>query len=32
MKIIGIIGWKNSGKTFFAQQIIENLSQKNDLQ
>ena len=28
MKIIGIIGWKNAGKTFFAQQIIENLSQK----
>ena len=28
MKVIGIIGWKNSGKTFFAQKIINNLSKK----
>ena len=28
MKIIGIIGWKNSGKTFLAQQIISVLSSK----
>ena len=28
MKVIGIIGWKNSGKTFFAQKIINNLSNK----
>jgi len=28
MKIIGIIGWKNSGKTFFAQKIISKLKKK----
>jgi len=28
MKIIGIIGWKNSGKTFFAQKIIKCLTDK----
>ncbi len=28
MKVIGIIGWKNSGKTFFAQRIIKELTQK----
>tara|TARA_Y100000739_G_C20329186_1_gene338008 strand:+ start:76 stop:573 length:498 start_codon:yes stop_codon:yes gene_type:complete len=28
MKIFGIIGWKNSGKTFLAQKIIEKLSIK----
>ena len=28
MKIIGIIGWKNSGKTFFAQRIISELKRK----
>ena len=28
MKVIGIIGWKNSGKTFFAQKIIKKISQK----
>tara|TARA_Y100000590_G_scaffold335950_1_gene382479 strand:+ start:4086 stop:4571 length:486 start_codon:yes stop_codon:yes gene_type:complete len=28
MKVIGIIGWKNSGKTFFATQIINKLSKK----
>ena len=26
MKVIGIIGWKNSGKTFLAQKIIKKLS------
>ena len=26
MKVLGIIGWKNSGKTFFAQQIIKKLN------
>ena len=25
MKLIGIVGWKNSGKTYFAQKIIESL-------
>lgn len=29
MIIFGIIGWKNSGKTFFVQQIISNLKLKN---
>ena len=29
MKIIGIIGWKNSGKTFLVRKIIECLSSKN---
>ena len=28
MKVIGIIGWKNSGKTFFAQRIIKKISQQ----
>ena len=28
MKVIGIIGWKNSGKTFIAQRIIKKLTQK----
>ena len=29
MKVFGIIGWKNSGKTFFGQQIIQQLSSQN---
>ena len=29
MKIFGIVGWKNSGKTFFAERIIANLSSLN---
>lgn len=29
MKIIGIVGWKNSGKTYFAQKIIAKLSALN---
>ena len=29
MKIFGLIGWKNSGKTYFAQQIIQQLSSQN---
>ncbi len=29
MKIFGLIGWKNSGKTYFAQQIIQKLSSQN---
>ena len=29
MKIIGIVGWKNSGKTYFASKIINNLKIKN---
>ncbi len=29
MKVFGIIGWKNSGKTFFAQQIIAKLTLLN---
>ena len=29
MKIIGIVGWKNSGKTFFASKIIKKLKSKN---
>ena len=28
MKVIGIVGWKNSGKTFFAQEIIKKISNK----
>ena len=28
MKVIGIIGWKNSGKTFFVQKIISKLKTK----
>jgi molybdopterin-guanine dinucleotide biosynthesis protein B len=29
MKVFGIVGWKNSGKTYFAQKIIEKLSLLN---
>ena len=29
MIIFGIVGWKNSGKTYFAQQIISTLSSQN---
>ena len=29
MKVFGIVGWKNSGKTYFAQQIISILSLQN---
>ena len=29
MKVCGIVGWKNSGKTFFAQQLINNFTKKN---
>ena len=29
MKIIGIVGWKNTGKTFYVSQIIKNLKSKN---
>ena len=29
MKIIGIVGWKNSGKTYFASKIINKLKIKN---
>ena len=29
MKIIGIVGWKNSGKTFFVSEIIKKLKFKN---
>ena len=29
MKVFGIVGWKNSGKTYFAQQIISILSSQN---
>tara|TARA_B100002051_G_C16213292_1_gene382152 strand:- start:32 stop:514 length:483 start_codon:yes stop_codon:yes gene_type:complete len=29
MKIIGIIGWKNSGKTFYASKIIKKLKSNN---
>ena len=29
MKVFGIIGWKNSGKTYFVQQIISILSSQN---
>jgi len=28
MKVVGIIGWKNSGKTFLAQTIIKKLNEK----
>ena len=28
MRIIGIVGWKNSGKTFFAQQLITYFSNR----
>ena len=29
MKIVGIVGLKNSGKTFFVSEIIKNLKSKN---
>ena len=29
MKILGIVGYKNSGKTYIAQKIISNLNSKN---
>ena len=29
MKVFGIIGWKNSGKTFIAEKIISKLSKLN---
>ena len=29
MKIVGIVGWKNSGKTYFASKIINELKLKN---
>ena len=29
MKIVGIVGWKNSGKTHFASKIINKLKSKN---
>ena len=29
MKIVGIVGWKNSGKTYFARKIINKLKIKN---
>ena len=29
MKIFGIVGWKNSGKTYFAKKIINTLSSLN---
>jgi len=29
MKIIGIIGWKNTGKTFFVSKIIKKLKSQN---
>ena len=29
MKIFGIIGWKDTGKTYFVQRIISNLSKLN---
>ena len=28
MKIIGVIGWKNSGKTYYVQEIIKKLCKK----
>ena len=28
MKIIGVIGWKNSGKTYYVQEIIKKLRKK----
>ena len=27
----GIVGWKNSGKTFFAQRLIEYFSKKDTI-
>jgi molybdopterin-guanine dinucleotide biosynthesis protein MobB len=29
MKVCGIVGWKNSGKTFFAQELINHFTKKN---
>ncbi len=29
MKLVGIVGWKNSGKTYFVSQIIRILKSKN---
>ena len=29
MKIIGIVGWKNSGKTFYVSEIIKKLKSNN---
>ncbi len=29
MKIIGVVGWKNSGKTYFVSNIIKKLKLKN---
>ena len=29
MKIIGIVGWKNTGKTFYVSEIIKKLKSKN---
>ncbi len=29
MKIVGIVGWKNSGKTFFVSEIIKKLKSQN---
>ena len=29
MKIIGIVGWKNTGKTFFVSEIIKKLKSQN---
>ncbi len=29
MKIVGIVGWKNSGKTFFVSAIIKKLKSQN---
>ena len=29
MKIIGIVGWKNTGKTFFVSEIIKKLRSQN---
>ena len=31
MKIIGLVGWKNSGKTYYAQEIIKKLCKKGFL-
>ena len=29
MKVIGIVGWKNTGKTFYVSEIIKKLKSKN---
>ena len=31
IKVIGIVGWKDVGKTFFATEIIKSLVKKNFL-